>query len=56
MKSCKPIDYSDWDKFDAEAACSKVDRNSDEESDVSDEIDEASLDLAMQQKEKVNFE
>lgn len=52
-KGKKVVDYTAWDKYDVEAECARIDENSSEDSDVSDEIDEANMDFAMQEKEKV---
>ena len=38
-KSVKPRDYSEWDKFDVDAACDDVDQKSSDESDLEDEED-----------------
>ena len=38
-KSVKPRDYSEWDKFDVDAACDDVDEKSSDESDLEDEED-----------------
>ena len=38
-KSAKPRDYSEWDKFDVDAACDDVDQKSSDESDLEDEED-----------------
>ena len=38
-KSAKPRDYSEWDKFDVDAACDDVDEKSSDESDLEDEED-----------------
>ena len=38
-KSVKPRDYSEWDKFDVDAACDDVDEKSSDESDLEEEDD-----------------
>lgn len=46
-------DYSAWEKFDADAECEKMDYSENEESELSDECDEANREEAFVQKEKV---
>lgn len=55
-KECKPrevTDYSSWDKYDFDGACARLDVDSSNESDISDEIDETKMVLAKEEKEKV---
>ncbi|RZC32346.1 RNA polymerase II-associated protein 3, partial [Asbolus verrucosus] len=47
-------DYSVWDKFDADAECEKIDYNENDESELTDEYDEALRDQAYVEKEKGN--
>lgn len=49
----KLTDYSAWEKFDADAECEKMDYSENEESELSDECDEANREEAFVQKEKV---
>ncbi|KRT78312.1 Tetratricopeptide repeat-containing protein, partial [Oryctes borbonicus] len=58
-KKIKSCDYAAWDKFDADAYCTKMDKkeaeeNSSPESELSDEIDDSAIDLANSEKEKGN--
>lgn len=49
----KVTDYSTWDKYDVEGECARLDMDSSNESDISDEIDETKMNLAKEEKEKV---
>lgn len=54
-KQIKATDYSAWEKFDVEKECSKIDKDSDSDSELTDENDETMRDEAVFQKEKVLF-
>lgn len=50
-----PKDFTYWEKFDVDAECERIDKSkSDDDSDLTDEYDEAAIETAQEEKEKGN--